>query len=68
MAGHKWYWPIELCLLSDNGIEAGMTYEISLRLLRTGTDNPDIPVSINENHMTIEVLRWKEKENHSVSF
>lgn len=68
VAGHKWYWPIELCLLSDNGIEAGMTYEISLRLLRTGTDNPDIPVSISENNMTIEVLRWKEKENHSVSF
>lgn len=66
--GKTWYWPIDLCKLQENGIQAGEDYEISLTILRTGTDDPDTPVRLVGGELEMEIVQWKEKENQPIYF
>ena len=66
--GRTWYWPIDLCKLHPGGIRAGENYDISLTILRTGTDDPDTPVQLVGGELEMEIVQWKEKENQPVFF
>ena len=66
--GKTWYWPIDLCKMVDGGIKPGENYDISLTILRTGTEDPDLPVRLTESEIEMEITQWNEKENYPVYF
>lgn len=66
--GKTWYWPIDLCKMVDGGIKPGENYDISLTILRTGTEDPDLPVRLTEGEIKMEITQWNEKENYPVYF
>lgn len=66
--GKTWYWPIDLCKMVDGGIKPGENYDISLTILRTGTEDPDLPVKLTEGEIKMEIKQWNEKENYPVYF
>ncbi|MGN0190418.1 MAG: hypothetical protein ACI39U_02060 [Candidatus Cryptobacteroides sp.] len=68
IAGKTWYWPIDLCRLVDGGIKAGENYDLRLTIRRTGTDDPDTPVSLGDGEIKMEVEQWNEKESYPVLF
>lgn len=68
IAGKTWYWPIDLCKMVNGGIKPGENYDIRLKLLRTGTDNPDTPVRLKDGEIKLEIEQWNEKEKYPVYF
>ncbi|MCQ2135805.1 MAG: fimbrial protein [Bacteroidales bacterium] len=54
IAGHTWYYPINLPL-----IKANCSYEIpSLTITRLGSTDPDTPIEVGTASFTVEVKDW----------
>ena len=66
--GKTWYWPINLNTLKDKGICSNDSYSIKLRLRRTGTEDPDTAIELENETIAMEIEKWDEKENYTVAF
>ncbi len=70
ISGHTYYWPISIN--RDTGYEAGIwrnrRYIYDIRITGKGTDNPDTPVKSEDISINLNVRKWKEKEEYSISF
>lgn len=61
--GHTYYYP-----LSIENIESNHTYTVTeLIITRLGSDDPDIPVSVESASFTVEVKDWEEGFSGSVT-
>ncbi len=66
--GRTWYWPINLNSLKDKGIRSNDYYSLKVRLRRSGTEDPDTAIELENNEITVEIEKWDEKENYTVAF
>ena len=66
--GRKWYWPVNVNPIGENGIASAECYNISLTLRRSGTDDPDTAIGIEEAGIKMEIERWNEKENCTIVY
>lgn len=66
--GHRWYWPISINGLAENGIRANDSYSLKVCLRRSGTEDPDSAIKMEREELVMEVEKWDEKENYAVAF
>lgn len=72
--GTTWYYPIninreDICWVEGTpGIDRGQTYIYDITIKRTGTDDPDKPVTLDDISVVCEVVPWEEKENREERF
>ncbi len=66
--GKTWFWPININTLKDNGICSNDCYSLKVRLRRTGTEDPDMAIELENNEIAMEIEKWDEKENYTVAF
>jgi len=72
--GVTWYYPIninrdDICLVEGTpGIERNKSYVFDVTIKRTGSTDPDKPISLQEVSVVCEVVPWKEKENRDEVF
>lgn len=60
--GKTYYYPV-----SVEGLESNHKYEITeLRITRTGSDDPDVPVSFGDASFTISVSDWEQGSSEAV--
>lgn len=65
--GHTWYYPIninrkDICWVEGTpGISRDRVYQYDVTIKRTGTDDPDKPVSLDDISVICEVVPWDEK-------
>lgn len=66
--GKTWYWPINVNSLNGDGISSDDCYVLRVRLRRTGTEDPDTAIALENDDVTMEIEKWDEKENYTVAF
>ena len=66
--GKTWSWPININSLKDRGIYSDDCYTLKVRLRRTGTEDPDTAIELENDEVTMEIEKWDEKENYNVAF
>ena len=69
--GDVWYWPIDINRgegSSPEGIEGNCVYAFDIELTRKGSADPDTAIKTESARITMEVEKWKEKEEYSVAF
>ena len=69
--GEVWYWPIDINrgeACSPEGIEGNCTYSFDIVLTRKGSADPDTAIKTESATIMMEVEKWEEKEEYSVSF
>ncbi len=66
--GRKWYWPVNVNPIGENGVASAERYDISLTLRRSGTDDPDTAIGVEEAAIKMEIEKWNEKENCTIAF
>lgn len=66
--GKTWYWPINLNPIGEEGIRGGESYELSVMLRRSGTEDPDTPIGLGEAEIKMEIVQWNEKENYRIIY
>ena len=54
--------------MKDKGICSNDSYSIKLRLRRTGTEDPDTAIELENETIAMEIEKWDEKENYTVAF
>ena len=72
--GRTWYYPInvnreDICWVEGTpGVERGRNYVYDVTIKRTGSLDPDVPVSVVEASVICEVLPWEEKEERDEEY
>ena len=67
--GHTYYWPIDINRQGGNyGIRRNRRYVFDIMIKRKGTDNPDIPVRIEDIESTLHIMPWKEAQQEYMEF
>lgn len=69
LCGHRYYWPIEINRSNDGGgISRNCRYIFDITLTRSGQNDPDIPIRIEDALIKTEIQPWKEKEEYGVRY
>lgn len=66
--GRRWYWPININGLGEDGIRSNESYSLKVCLRRSGTDDPDYAISLDREELVMEIEKWDEKGNYAVAF
>lgn len=67
--GNKYYYPITINRDDGHiGIERNCRYIYDITICRSGTSDPDIPVSIEDIMISGEIVPWTEKDNEDIRF
>lgn len=61
--GRTYYWPINI-----KGIERDRCYSFDVVITRTGSDDPDIPVTMGEVRIDSSVEEWEKEEEKTERF
>lgn len=67
--GHTYYWSINVNRHgNNNGIKRNKRYVFDILIKRKGTNDPDIPVRIEDIESTLHVMPWKEAQQEYMEF
>ena len=69
--GEVWYWPIDINRGNDSpeeGIRRNHIYTYDIVLTRKGSADPDTAIKTGVASITMEVDKWEDKEEYSVTF
>ena len=69
--GEVWYWPIDINRegdSSDEGISGNCRYIYDIVLTRKGSADPDTAIKTGTASIAMEVKRWEDKEDYTITY